>query len=67
MKLSQKRSNFEKTKPGGTTRDSNTIFTPGALLEPMNTVAGWFEWVIAGIFVDFGDCTFLTLNLSSLH
>ena len=28
MKLSRKRSNFEKTKPGGTSRDSNTIFTP---------------------------------------
>ena len=29
MKLSRKRSNFEKTKPAWTCRDSNNIFTPG--------------------------------------
>ena len=31
MKLSRKRSNFEKTKPAWTCRDSNTIFTPAIL------------------------------------
>ena len=35
MKLSRKRSNFEKTKPGGTTRDSNTIFTPESYLSTL--------------------------------